>query len=516
MHLIDKIKAKAQSNLQTVVLPESYDERMFFAAERATKEGLAKIVLLGNLDKVKETAAAKGVDLTGVEILDPATSPKLDAYVDQLVEIRKSKGLTPEDARKLLTGQDNLYYAGMMVRMGDAGGCVAGATSTTGNVIRSAIQTIGTAPGIKTVSSFFIMVTKDAKFGENGIVFFADCAVNPNPDSQALAEIAVATAANCKAFLDVDARVAMLSFSTKGSAAHPDVDKVTKARDIAKQINPDLQIDGELQADAALIPSIGEKKAPAVALPAKRMSLFPRPGSISSEQNPFGKGIPEVHMVGVGSFEDGGDILGEDQFLVGGDDEDLDRRVGGSDDALTLAGHGIAVLLPVELDAHMLETVESPLADLPAHLADAGGEDHGVESADRRAVGADVFLQAVGLDVQGQGAFLAAVFRPFDDIPTVGELTGNAQNSRFLVEDRVDFLGREAFLLLDEHRNGRVDVAAAGSHDRPFEGGEAHAEVSTETPPLMAVWETPLPICMVMMLQSFGSLSSSTAALFDT
>lgn len=276
MHLIDKIKAKAKTNLQTVVLPESYDERMYFAAEKATKEGLAKIVLLGNPAKVQETAAAKGVDLTGVEVLEPATSPKLDAYIEKLVEIRKSKGLTPEDARKLLTADDNLYYAGMMVRMGDAGGCVAGATSTTGNVIRSAIQTIGTAPGIKTVSSFFIMVTKNEKFGENGIVFFADCAVNPNPDSQALADIAVATAGNCKAFLDVEPRVAMLSFSTKGSAAHPDVDKVTKALEIAKQLAPNLQIDGELQADAALIPSIGEKKAPGSTVAGKaNVIVFP-------------------------------------------------------------------------------------------------------------------------------------------------------------------------------------------------------------------------------------------------
>ncbi len=276
MHLIDKIKAKAKNSLQTVVLPESYDERMFFAAEKATKEGLARIILLGNPSKVQESAAKKGVDLSGVEILEPATSPKLDAYVEKLVEIRKSKGLTPEDARKLLTANDNLYFAGMMVRMGDAGGCVAGATSTTGNVIRSAIQTIGTAPGIKTVSSFFIMVTKNEKFGENGVVFFADCAVNPNPDSQALAEIAVATAGNCKAFLDVEPRVAMLSFSTKGSAAHPDVDKVTKALEIARNLAPNLQIDGELQADAALIPSIGEKKAPGSTVAGKaNVIVFP-------------------------------------------------------------------------------------------------------------------------------------------------------------------------------------------------------------------------------------------------
>lgn len=276
MLLLDKIKKKARANIQTVVLPESYDERMLFAAEKIVTQGLAKIVLLGNPEKVKEDAAAKGVDLAGVEILDPCTSPKLDSYVENLVEIRKKKGLTAEDARKLLTAPDNLYYAGLMVRLGDAGGCVAGATSTTGNVLRAAIQTIGTSPGMKTVSSFFIMITKDAKFGEDGIVLFADCAVNPNPDSQALAEIAVSTARNCKSFLDVDARVAMLSFSTKGSASHPDIDKVTKALEIAKQIDPALQIDGELQADAALIPSIGEKKAPGSTVAGKaNVVVFP-------------------------------------------------------------------------------------------------------------------------------------------------------------------------------------------------------------------------------------------------
>jgi phosphate acetyltransferase len=276
MHLIEKIKLKAKANPQTVVLPESYDERMIFAAERMVKEDLSKIVLLGNPESIRESAAAKNIALDGVEIIEPAASLKLDSYVDKLVEIRKSKGLTPEDARKLLTAQDNLYYAGMMVRMGDAGGCVAGATSTTGNVIRSAIQTIGTASGIKTVSSFFIMITKNESFGENGILFYADCGVNPNPDSQALAEIAVATARNCKAFLDVDARVAMLSFSTKGSASHLDVDKVTKALEIAKQIAPNLQIDGELQADAALIPSIGGKKAPGSTVAGKaNVLIFP-------------------------------------------------------------------------------------------------------------------------------------------------------------------------------------------------------------------------------------------------
>ncbi|HTG81878.1 MAG TPA: phosphate acetyltransferase [Geobacteraceae bacterium] len=262
MHLVDQIKAKAQKNLQTVVLPESYDERMLFAAQKIVEQGLAKIVILGNPAEVQATAAAKGVNLAGIEVLEPATSPKLGAYVDAFVELRKSKGMTPEEARKTLTAKDNLYYAGMMVRMGDAGGEVAGATGTTGNVLKAAFQTVGTAPGIKTVSSFFLMITKTPTFGENGIILFADCAVNPNPDAQALAEIAVATARNCTSFLDVPARVAMLSFSTKGSASHGDVDKVLKAMEIAKGIDPALQIDGELQADAALLPKVGEKKAP--------------------------------------------------------------------------------------------------------------------------------------------------------------------------------------------------------------------------------------------------------------
>jgi len=262
MHLIDQIKAKAKSNLQTVVLPESYDERMLHAAEKITEQGLAKIVILGNPDKVRAEAAAKNIDLSGVEILFPETAPKLESYVEKLVELRKKKCLTREEATKLLTAPDNLYFAGMMVREGDIGGCVAGATSTTGNVLRAAIQTVGTCCGIKTVSSFFIMISKNPQFGENGIMLYADCAVNPNPDAQALAEIAVATARNCKAMLGVDARVAMLSFSTKGSASHPDVDKVLQAMEIAKKIDPNIMIDGELQADAALIPSIGEKKAP--------------------------------------------------------------------------------------------------------------------------------------------------------------------------------------------------------------------------------------------------------------
>jgi phosphate acetyltransferase len=276
MHLLDHIKTSAKKNLQTVVFPESYDERMLFAAQQAVEQGLAKIILLGNPDEIKATAIARGVNLTGVAILEPAASPKLAAYADALAELRKSKGLTKEEALKLLTSNDNLYYAGMMVRLGDAGGEVAGATSTTGNVLKAAFQTVGTAPGIKTVSSFFLMVTQTPSFGENGILLFADCAVNPNPDAQALAEIAVSTARNCKAFLDVDARVAMLSFSTRGSAAHTDVDKVLQAMEIAKKIDPSIIIDGEMQADAALLSKVGEKKAPGSPVAGKaNVLIFP-------------------------------------------------------------------------------------------------------------------------------------------------------------------------------------------------------------------------------------------------
>ncbi len=276
MSLVDQIKSKARKNLKTVVLPESYDERMLFAAQQIVEQGLARIVILGNHDEVTAVASAKGVSLAGVEIIEPATAPRLGAYVDELVELRKSKGLTREEATNLLTAKDNLYFAGMMVRTGDADGEVAGATGTTGDVLRAAFQTVGTAPGIKTVSSFFLMVTKTPSFGENGILLFADCAVNPNPDAQALAEIAVATARNCSSFLDVPARVAMLSFSTKGSAKHDDVDKVLKALEIAKGIEPGLQIDGELQADAALLPKVGEKKAPGSTVAGKaNVLIFP-------------------------------------------------------------------------------------------------------------------------------------------------------------------------------------------------------------------------------------------------
>jgi phosphate acetyltransferase len=274
MHLVDQIKAKARTNLQTVVLPESYDDRMIQAAELITKDGLAKVVLLGNAAALEAKAGDLGVSLAGVELIDPNSAVQLDGYVAELVKLREKKGLTAEQARETLTGDDNLFFGAMMVRKGDAGGMVAGAFNTTGDVLRAAFQVVGTAPGMKTVSSVFLMVTQNPDFGENGVLCFADCAVNPNPNAQALAEIAISTASSCKSFLGVDARVAMLSFSTKGSASHEDSDKVLAALEIAKGLDPNLQIDGELQADAALLPKVGEKKAPGSAVAGKANTLI--------------------------------------------------------------------------------------------------------------------------------------------------------------------------------------------------------------------------------------------------
>ena len=274
MHLVDQIKAKARADLQTVVLPEGYDERMVEAAARIVADNLANVILLGDVNTLNAKAVALGVSLAGVTLIDPKASEFLEGYIDELVEIRKKKALSRADAQALLTAEDNLYFAAMMVHKGDAGGAVAGAFNTTGDVLRAAFQVIGTAPGMKTVSSVFLMVTKTPEFGENGVLCFADCAVNPNPDAQALAEIAVSTASSCKSFLGVDARVAMLSFSTKGSASHDDCDKVLKALAIARKLAPDLDIDGELQADAALIPKVGDKKAPGSPVAGKANTLI--------------------------------------------------------------------------------------------------------------------------------------------------------------------------------------------------------------------------------------------------
>ena len=260
MSAIEKIKAKARADVKHIVLPEGTEPRTVQASAKILKEGVARVTLLGNPDEVRKVAAETGTDLTGVAIIDPATSEKSAAYADLLYELRKAKGMTPEQATELVT-KNPLYYGAVMLKAGDADGMVAGAINSTGNVLRPALQIIKTAPGIKVVSSCFIMELPDPKWGDNGVMIFGDCAVIPNPTAEELAAIAIASAASGKQ-LDINPRVAMLSFSTKGSAKHENVTKVQEATRLAHELAPDLQLDGELQADAALVESVGQLKSP--------------------------------------------------------------------------------------------------------------------------------------------------------------------------------------------------------------------------------------------------------------
>ena len=261
MSAIEKIKAKARADVKHIVLPEGTEPRTVQASAKILKEGVARVTLLGNPEEVRKVAAETGTDLAGVAIIDPATSEKSAAYADLLYELRKAKGMTPEQATELVT-KNPLYYGAVMLKAGDADGMVAGAINSTGNVLRPALQIIKTAPGIKVVSSCFIMELPDPKWGDNGVMIFGDCAVIPNPTAEELAAIAIASAASGKQLVDINPRVAMLSFSTKGSAKHENVTKVQEATKLAHELAPDLQLDGELQADAALVESVGQLKSP--------------------------------------------------------------------------------------------------------------------------------------------------------------------------------------------------------------------------------------------------------------
>lgn len=261
MDLLEQIKKSAQKHNKRIVLPEGTEERTLKAADELISQSLAQIILLGKPDEIKGLASK--FNLTNIDkakIIDPEKHEQKNVYIDLMVEIRKKKGLTREDAAKLI--EDPLFLAVLMIKNGDADGEVAGARNATGNVLRPAFQYVKTAPGISVVSGAFIMILKNKKFGDNGLMVFADCAVHPNPTDKELAEIAVATAKTTKAIAEMEPRVAMLSFSTKGSAKHEMVDKVVSATKIAKEMAPGLLIDGELQADAAIIEAIGKKKAP--------------------------------------------------------------------------------------------------------------------------------------------------------------------------------------------------------------------------------------------------------------
>ena len=260
MNLIDKIKETAKKNQRTIILAEGTEERTVTAASIIAREGFAKLILLGNENEIQAVAAKVGTDLSGITVIDPVKSEKFPEYAEELYQLRKHKGLTLEEAKKLLTS--TLYFGDMMIYKGEAQGMVAGAQNTTGDVLRPALQIIKTQAGISSVSGAFLMVSPKQEFGEDGIFVFADCAVNPNPTAQQLAEIAVLSAQTAKDLVGMEPRVAMLSFSTKGSAKHELVDKVIQATQLAKQMAPDLVIDGELQADAAIVSKVGSSKAP--------------------------------------------------------------------------------------------------------------------------------------------------------------------------------------------------------------------------------------------------------------
>ena len=260
MSMVDDIKKKAQSKLMTIVLPEGDEPRTVQAAKIIKDEGLAKPVLLGNKEAVLNQAKETGTDITGIEIIDPLTSDKAKEYAGQLYELRKAKGITEEDAAKLV--QDVMYYGIMMVKTGDADGLVSGAVHTTGDMLRPALQIIKTKPGIKVVSSSFLMDCPNKNLGHNGLLVYADCVVMPNPTADELAEIGISAADTAKRLCGIDEpKVAFLSFSTKGSAKHELVTKVQQAVAKAHELAPDLCLDGEMQFDAALVPEIGASKA---------------------------------------------------------------------------------------------------------------------------------------------------------------------------------------------------------------------------------------------------------------
>ena len=259
MSFIDGIKERAKADKQTIVLPESMDKRIYDAAEKILKEDIANIVIIGTPEEIAENS--KGYDITGAVIVDPYNDPNKQKYIDKFVELRGKKGVTPEIAQKQME-DDYMYYACLMCKCGDADGAVSGACHSTGNTIRPALQLLKTKPGIGSVSGFFVVEVPNCEFGDNGLFVFADCAVNTDLDSAKLAEIAGLSAESFKAFVGGEPKVAMLSYSSKGSAKHDDVTKVADAVALAKEKFPDLVLDGELQLDAAIVPEVGQSKAP--------------------------------------------------------------------------------------------------------------------------------------------------------------------------------------------------------------------------------------------------------------
>ena len=260
MSVLDSIKEKAKADVKHILLPEGSEERTVQAARIITDEKIAKVTLLGDEEEIKKVAEKFNVCLCGIDIINPLTDPDFEHYANGFYELRKAKGMTPEKARDTI--KNTLFYACMMIKEGKADGMVSGAINTTGNTLRPGLQIIKMAKGINTISSCFIMEIPNKEYGDNGLMLFGDCAININPNPDELASIAIATANTAKTLLGMDPKVAMLSFSTKGSAKHENVDKVTAALAKVKELAPDLDVDGELQADAAMVPKVAALKAP--------------------------------------------------------------------------------------------------------------------------------------------------------------------------------------------------------------------------------------------------------------
>lgn len=261
MAYIDQIKERARQDRKTIVLPETTDKRTLIAAAHIIAEEIADVIMVGNKEKIMDGAGWLEVDLSGVSVIDPQNCDKLDSYVELLYETRKSKGMTMEKAREILL-KDYLTFGVIMVKANDADGMVAGACHATADVLRPSLQILKTAPGVKLVSGFFILDVPNCEYGENGTFLFADCGLNQDPTAEELAAIADTSAKSFRTLIGPRPIIAMLSHSTKGSAHHPCVDKVIEATNIAHEQYPNLTLDGELQADAALIPQVAKTKAP--------------------------------------------------------------------------------------------------------------------------------------------------------------------------------------------------------------------------------------------------------------
>jgi len=258
VNFLQSIKERAKHEVKTIVLPEALDRRTLEAAEQILKEQIANVILIGNEKEILENG--QGLDLANAKIIDPLNYEEIDDFVDTLVELRKARGMTVEKARETL--KDPLYFGVMMVKKEKADGMVAGAANSTADVLRPSLQILKTAPGTKLVSAFFVMVVPDCEYGANGTFIFSDAGLVPNPNAEELAAIAVNSAQSFEQLVDQEPVVAMLSFSTKGSASHPDVDKVIEATRLAKEAAPTLKLDGEFQLDAAIVPSVGQAKSP--------------------------------------------------------------------------------------------------------------------------------------------------------------------------------------------------------------------------------------------------------------